>query len=35
MTEEHLCTLAARMDCLGQAIAFIEALCREEAGGER
>ena len=27
MTAEHVCTLRARMDCLPQAIAFVEEFC--------
>jgi serine/threonine-protein kinase RsbW len=29
MTDAHVCTVPARMDCLPQAIAFVEAFCRE------
>jgi serine/threonine-protein kinase RsbW len=30
MTADHVCTLPARMDCLAQAIAFVEEFCREQ-----
>jgi serine/threonine-protein kinase RsbW len=29
MMADHVCTVRARMDCLPQAIAFVEAFCRE------
>jgi serine/threonine-protein kinase RsbW len=29
MMADHVCTVSARMDCLPQAIAFVEAFCRE------
>ena len=29
MTEEHVCTVRASMDCLPQAIVFVEEFCRE------
>ena len=32
MTAEHLCTLPARMDCLPQAIVFVEEFCRKRQG---
>lgn len=33
MTAGRLCTVAARMDCLAQAIAFVEAFCEENGVG--
>lgn len=30
MTADHVCALPARMDCLPQAIAFVEEFCREQ-----
>ena len=29
MTADRACTVAARMDCLAQAVAFVEAFCEE------